>query len=73
MATSLSLNSKYWNDQHTGYGEAIHRSYPDVYRKELINKLAGWERKYNHAAETLAVADEVHDAKTIANKAIEGR
>ena len=73
VATGLSINSKYWNDQHTGYREAIRKSYPDALRKELISKLSEWERKYSYAAETLAVADEIHDAKAIAEKAIEGR
>jgi integrase len=73
VATGLSLNLKYWNDQYTGYREAIRKSYPEAYRKELIGKLTEWETKYSHAAETLAGADEVHDAKAIASKAIEGR
>lgn len=73
ISTGLSLHPKYWNDQHTGYREAICRRYPPTWRKELITKLAGLEEKYSKAAESLASADEKHDAKDIAHKAIEGR
>ena len=73
VATGLSLHSKYWNDKHTGYKEAIRKSYPEPYRDELIKKLDGWEQKYSNAADTLSDADETHDARAVAYKAIEGR
>ena len=71
VATGYSLHPKYWNDNYTSYRDAIRKSYPD--RNGLIDKLANKEKTYSKAAETLADADEVHDAKAIANKAIEGR
>lgn len=73
VATGLSLNPKYWNEKYTNYREAIRKSYPDAYRKDLIEKLEAWETKYSNAAKSLAGADEVHDAKAVASKAIEGR
>ena len=73
IATGLSLHPKYWNEQHKGYREAIRKSYPAKYRAELINKLSEWESKYSNAASILTDADEQHDAKAVASKAIEGR
>ena len=73
IATGLSLFPIYWNDKHTGYREAIRKSYPEPNRNNLISTLEGWERKYRDAAETLAVTDEVHNAKEVATKAVEGR
>lgn len=73
VATGLSMHPKYWNDKHTGYREAIRKSYPEPYRNNLIMALEGWEKKYSEAAKTLAVADEQHDTKTVVSKAIEGR
>ena len=73
IATGLSLKPKFWNDNYTGYRDAIRKSYPEPYRDELIRKLYEWEQKYSNAAELLSDADEKHDAKTVASKAIEGR
>ncbi|XWW44469.1 site-specific integrase [Fibrella sp. USSR17] len=73
IATGLSLLPKYWNDKHTGFKEAIRKSYPEPYREQLINELTSKERKYADAAYALAGADEHHDAKAVAAKAIEGR
>ncbi|GAB3639722.1 site-specific integrase [Spirosoma arcticum] len=73
VATGLSLSPKYWNDNYTGYKEAVRKSYPEPYRNELIKKLHEWEQKYSNAADTLADGDEMHDAKAVASKAIEGR
>jgi integrase len=73
VATGLSLLPRYWNAEKTGYREAIRKSYPEPYRNNLIAALEGWEKKYGNAAETLAVADEIHDSKEVAAKAIEGR
>lgn len=73
IATGLSLPPKHWNGKYSGYKEAIRKTYPEPYREELIRKLTGWERKYADAAENLFGADEQHDAKAVASKAIEGR
>ena len=73
ISTGISLHPKYWNERHTGYKEAIRKSYPDVLRDKLIDKLTDWEKKYSNAADTLVDADEVHDATAVASKAIEGR
>lgn len=73
VATGLSLHPKYWNDKYTGYREAIRKSYPEPYREELITRLTQKEEQYSGAARSLASADEVHDAKAVAAKAIEGR
>ncbi len=73
VATGLSLNPRYWNSGKTGYREAVRKSYPEPYRNNLITALEGWEKKYSDAAQTLAVADETHDAKEVATRAIEGR
>lgn len=71
--TTLSIQPKYWNAQHKGYREAIRKSYPAKERAELIARLAEWESRYSNAASELADADEQHDAKTVAQKAVEGR
>lgn len=73
VATGLSLQPKFWNDKYNGYREAIRRTYPEPNRERLINELSQWEKKYSSAAETLATADEVHDAKAVAIKAVESR
>lgn len=73
LATGLSLLPKYWNDTKTGYRQAIRKSYPDPLRDDLINKLAGWEKKYDTAAGDIASNDEQHTATDVAQKAIEGR
>lgn len=73
ISTGLSMFPKYWNDNYTGYREAIRKSYPEPNRNNLINALEVWERKYDNAAESLASADEVHNAKEVAIKAVEGR
>ncbi|ADB39110.1 integrase family protein [Spirosoma linguale DSM 74] len=73
IATGLSIFPKYWNDKYTSYREAIRKSYPEPNRNNLITALEGWEKKYSTAAESLSVADEVHNSKDVASKAIEGR
>lgn len=73
VATGLSLHPKYWNDNYSSYRDAIRKSYPEPYRNELIKRLYEWEQKYSTAADTLADGDEIHDAKAVASKAIEGR
>lgn len=69
ITTGLTLHPKYWNADK---GE-LRRNYPEPYRTELIEKLRAWEVKYSTAANTLADADEQHDAATVATKAVEGR
>ena len=73
ISTGRSLHAKYWNDNYTDYKQAIRKSYPEPFRNELILELERWEKKYEGAAESLASADEVHDVKDVASKAIECR
>jgi len=69
IATSLTLHPKYWNAEK----KEVRKSYPEPGRAKLLKKLAEWETKYSNAADTLAEADEQHDAPAVAAKAIEGR
>lgn len=71
--TGLSLLPKYWNAEKSNYREAVRKSYPEPQREELIKALASWEVKYSEAADTLARADEQHDAEAVFSKAIEER
>ena len=74
ISTGLSLHPKYWNDKHTGYKEAIRKSYPEPYREELINRLIEWETKYSTSAKILATADEVgHTAKDVVEQVSQQR
>jgi site-specific recombinase XerD len=73
IATGLSLLPKYWNAEKSNYRDAVRKSYPEPQRDKLIVKLAEWEAKYKGAADTLAEADEQHNAQEVAFKAIEGR
>ena len=67
--TGLSLQPKYWNKDK----QEVRRSYPEPQRETLIKDLEKWRKKYAEAAETLATADEQHDAETVFKKAVEGR
>ena len=69
VATGLSLHPRYWNEEK----EEIRRSYPEEPRKKLLEDLEKWERKYREAADTLADADERHDAETVLAHAIKER
>lgn len=69
IATGLSLLPKYWNADK----KEVRKSYPEPGRDKLLKKLAEWVKKYSEAADTLAEADEQHDAPAVAAKAIEGR
>ncbi|WP_426060319.1 site-specific integrase [Hymenobacter sp. B1770] len=69
IATGQSLHPKYWNPLK----KEVRKSYPDKAREKLLTKLAEWQAKYSGAADTLAEADEQHDAPAVAAKAIEGR
>ena len=69
IATGQSLHPKYWNPLK----KEVRKSYPDTARDKLLTKLAEWQAKYSGAADTLAEADEQHDAPAVAAKAIEGR
>ncbi|RSK51141.1 site-specific integrase [Hymenobacter rigui] len=73
LATGQALLPKYWNAEKSNYRDAIRKSYPEPQRDKLITKLAEWEAKYSGAADTLAEADEQHDAPAVAAKAIESR
>ncbi|RYU78797.1 site-specific integrase [Hymenobacter persicinus] len=69
IATGQSLHPKYWNPLK----KEVRKSYPEKAREKLLTKLAEWQAKYSGAADTLAEADEQHDAPAVAAKAIEGR
>ncbi|OON68129.1 site-specific integrase [Hymenobacter sp. CRA2] len=69
IATGLSLHPKYWNPKK----KEVRRSFPEPDREDLITKLEEWEQKYNEAAKNLSLADEQHDAPSVAKKAVEGR
>lgn len=69
LSTGLSLHPKYWNADK----KEVRKSYPEPGRSKLIKQLAEWAAKYRDAADTLAEADEQHDAPAVAAKAIEGR
>ena len=69
IATGQSLHPKYWNPLK----KEVRKSYPEPGRDRLLKKLAEWGAKYSGAADTLADADEQHDARAVAAKAIEGR
>ncbi|MCI1188032.1 site-specific integrase [Hymenobacter sp. DH14] len=68
-STGLSLHPKYWNPDK----QEIRRSYPDDLRKKLLADLDKWERKYRDAADSLADADERHDADAVLAHAIKDR
>ena len=69
IATGLALHPKYWNPLK----KEVRKSFPEPARDKLLKKLTEWETKYSGAADTLAEADEHHDAPAVAAKAIEGR
>ncbi|CCH01385.1 integrase [Fibrella aestuarina BUZ 2] len=74
IATGISLNSKYWNDKHTNFREAIRKSYPEPYREDLIRQLTDWEDKYKASATELVNADEVgYTAKDVAEQVAQKR
>jgi site-specific recombinase XerD len=72
-STGLSLHPKHWNASKSNYRDAIRKSYPEPHRENLLNALAAWETKYSNAADTLAGADEQHNADEVLAKAIESR
>lgn len=69
VSTGFSLHPKYWNPER----QEVRKSYPEPYREELLQSLRRWEEKYAQAAKELTEADEVHTAREVATKAIEGR
>lgn len=68
-STGLSLHPKYWNAEK----HEVRRSYPDDLRKKLLDDLDKWERKYRDAADSLANADERHDADAVLAHAVKAR
>lgn len=64
IATGLSLHPQFWNEQTNTFRKNV----PLEKRKAIETALRKWEEKYSEAAETLAEADEVHDAKSVAVK-----
>lgn len=69
VATGLTLHPDFWDAEK----EKIRRNYPHDYRKRLEKALQEWKDKYEKAADFLADADEKHDVKTVASKAVEDR
>jgi site-specific recombinase XerD len=67
-ATGISLHPKYWNEEK----KEIRRSYPGD-AKALWRKLEAKASSYEEAAETLAEADEQHDAETVLDKVSQSR
>jgi site-specific recombinase XerD len=72
-STGLSLHPKHWNAGKSNYRDAIRKSYLEPHREKLLDALAAWETKYANAADTLARADEQHNADEVLAKAIESR
>ena len=64
VSTGLTLHPKYWNESR----KEVRKTYPEPYRSELLRRLTEWEHKYSDAAVNLAGADEVHDARAVAEK-----
>lgn len=64
ISTGLTLHPKHWNEGR----KEVRKTYPEPYRSELIRRLTEWESRYSNAAETLAGADEVHDARAVATQ-----
>ena len=69
ISTGLSLAPKYWDEEKS----RIKRGYPEPQREKLLQAIREWEDKYRESAASLAAADERHDARTVASKAIEER
>ena len=69
IATGLTLDPKYWDASKN----AIRKSYPLTLKHDLEKRLRELVEKYENAAITLADADEQHDVKAVASKAVEGR
>ena len=64
IATGLTLHPQFWNEQTNTFRKNV----PSEKRKAIETALRKWEEKYSNAAETLADADEVHDAQSVAAK-----
>lgn len=69
IATGETLDPKYWDETK----QAIRKSYPSTLKYALEKRLKDLVEKYEKAAITLAEADEQHDVKTVASKAVESR
>ncbi|MVM36465.1 tyrosine-type recombinase/integrase [Spirosoma sp. HMF3257] len=64
IATGLSLHPQFWNEETNTFRKNV----PIDKRKAIEAALRKWEEKYSDAAETLAEADEVHDAQSVATR-----
>ncbi|GAB2560789.1 site-specific integrase [Spirosoma areae] len=64
IATGLTLHPSFWNEETNTFRKSV----PVDKRKTIETALRKWEEKYSDAAETLADADEVHDAGSVATK-----
>lgn len=69
IATGISLHPQYWNEK-TG---TFRKNIPIEKRKAIEVALRKWEEKYAEAADSLAEADEQHDARTVATKVSQER
>ncbi|NID08927.1 site-specific integrase [Fibrivirga algicola] len=69
IATGITLHPKHWDEAK----QAIRKNYPDEFKRDIQNKLKKLVEKYENAANALVDADEQHDVRAVANKAIEGR
>lgn len=69
IATGLTLHPDYWDASK----ERIRKSYPHDKRKQLEKDLKQWLERYENAAEELTREDIKHNAKAIAEKAVEQR
>lgn len=64
VATGLTLHPSFWNEETNTFRKSVSTEK----RKAIEAALRKWEEKYSDAAETLADADEVHDAGAVATK-----
>ncbi len=69
IATGLTLDPKFWDTKKNN----TVRNFPPALKRDLEVKLKKILEKYEVAADTLAEADEPHDATAVANKAVEDR
>lgn len=65
ISTGLSLAPAYWNEKKN----EVRRNYPEPDRSKLIKALAGWQKRYQAAADTLADGQQTHGAASVAEAA----
>lgn len=69
VATGLTIDPKYWDEAKNTF----RRSCPHQLKDEITDKLNALVAKYQRAAKELVDADEQHDVKAVANKAVAER